>query len=380
LVLTGAAGKWLALPPTGRAGVGEVGAEAAEATAGVKGAGEAVVPRVLAGFADGEAAFDLREPGDHGFRGGLGVGVRLGRRLGDCPFAGRRYFTRGDRLGGMKARSDGDAGGGKPNPLHRLYRMDGPTLDRLSTPVALRATRAGFVFRNRIVHADMDNLIHVRDLAGDFDIELPGSFIYRVAYRADQPNMLLISGQWQTEDDAFTLEYDLTSGEQSMIECDGYPAYKCTILGDQMLYAQRIGEQFEHRRVTAAKSIARRSVASAVRRQAGQVQPIATQPMGNCGCRGRSAPDAPLVTRASCIECVEKHLGAAYVLLTETRDGYAYRLRAIGHLHEAEDESQEWPELHAAIRAARKAYQIDGTMPDWETLAKTSKAVRTSIR
>jgi len=42
---------------------------------------------------------------------------------------------------------------------------------------------------------------------------------------------------------------------------------------------------------------------------------------------------------------------------------YAYRLRAIGHLHEAEDESQAGPDFHAAIRAARKAYQTDGTMP-----------------
>lgn len=74
-------------------------------------------------------------------------------------------------------------------------------------------------------------------------------------------------------------------------------------------------------------------------------------------------------TRASCIECVEKHLGAALVLLTETREGYAHRLRAIGHLFEAEDESQEWPELHAAIREARKAYQASGEQPDWEALA-----------
>jgi len=73
-------------------------------------------------------------------------------------------------------------------------------------------------------------------------------------------------------------------------------------------------------------------------------------------------------SRPSCLECVEKHLGAAYVLLTEAREGYAYRLRAIGHLFEAEDESQEWPALHAAIRAARKAYQADGTMPDWVAL------------
>ena len=86
--------------------------------------------------------------------------------------------------------------------------------------------------------------------------------------------------------------------------------------------------------------------------------------------------DGVAVTRASCLECIEKHLGAAYVLLTETRDGYAHRLRAIGHLHEAEDESQEWPELHAAVRDARKAYQADGTMPDWEALAASAATVR----
>ena len=56
--------------------------------------------------------------------------------------------------------------------------------------------------------------------------------------------------------------------------------------------------------------------------------------------------------------------------------GYAHRLRAIGHLHEAEDESQKFPELHAAIREARKAYQADGTMPDWESLEALIDEVR----
>jgi hypothetical protein len=45
-------------------------------------------------------------------------------------------------------------------------------------------------------------------------------------------------------------------------------------------------------------------------------------------------------TRAYCLECIDKHLGAALVLLTETREGYAHSLRAIGHLPETEDESQ----------------------------------------
>jgi len=272
------------------------------------------------------------------------------------------------------------AGGAKPDPLFHLYRMDGPALDAMGKPVIVRPTRAGFVYGGRTVEADLANLIHVRQPSGEFDIELPGAFIYRVAYRADRPGTLLISGQWQTEDDVFTLEYDLATDQQNVIECDGRPAYKCTILGDQLLYAQMVGEHFESRRIASALATSRRAVNTAVRRQPSQVEPIVTQPMGKCGCRGRSAPNGVAATRASCVECVEKHLGAAYVLLTETLDGYAHRLRAIGHLHEAEDESQEWQELHAAIREARKAYQADGTMPDWEALGRASDAVRTSTR
>jgi len=83
------------------------------------------------------------------------------------------------------------------------------------------------------------------------------------------------------------------------------------------------------------------------------------------------------------------HLGAAYVLLTELNDlpdtpaerrrGFSRRLRAIGHLFEAEDESQEWPDLHNAIRQARKAYQADGTMPNWEALAMAVADTRQTL-
>jgi len=52
------------------------------------------------------------------------------------------------------------------------------------------------------------------------------------------------------------------------------------------------------------------------------------------------------------------------------RQGFFRLLRAIGHIFEAEDESQEWPELHNAIREARMAYQADGTMLDWEVLVR----------
>jgi hypothetical protein len=57
------------------------------------------------------------------------------------------------------------------------------------------------------------------------------------------------------------------------------------------------------------------------------------------------------------------------VILGEIHAGYSFRLRLIGHLHEAEDESQEFPSLNQAIRDARKLYQRSGVSPDWELLA-----------
>ncbi len=93
--------------------------------------------------------------------------------------------------------------------------------------------------------------------------------------------------------------------------------------------------------------------------------------------------------RPSCIECVEKHLGAAYVLLAELNDlpdasraeppSLSRRLRAIGHLFEAEDESQAWPDLHDAIREARRAYQRVGTVPDFDALAALAAQRRPAV-
>ncbi len=53
-----------------------------------------------------------------------------------------------------------------------------------------------------------------------------------------------------------------------------------------------------------------------------------------------------------------------------------HRLRAIGQVHEAEDESQQWPDLHTAIRDARRAYDTDGTIVDWGSLEPPAGDVR----
>jgi len=66
------------------------------------------------------------------------------------------------------------------------------------------------------------------------------------------------------------------------------------------------------------------------------------------------------------------------VLLAEHREGYPYRLRAIGHLHEAEDESQAWPELHDAIREARKSYQREEQVVDFAAFSKVMLKKRKS--
>jgi hypothetical protein len=85
-------------------------------------------------------------------------------------------------------------------------------------------------------------------------------------------------------------------------------------------------------------------------------------------CRRKKKTKEKAMTRVSCLECVEKHLGAAMVLCSEMREGYQYRLLVIGHLHEAAEESQEYTELHNAIQEARKAYQNDNIPPNWELL------------
>jgi len=269
------------------------------------------------------------------------------------------------------------AGGTTDSPSFHLYRMDGPTLEDLSPPVALQRTRTGFVYRDRIAWGELEDIVHLRDSTGDRIIEVPGAFIYRVAYCADLPDTLLISGQWKKEDDVFTLQYELATGNQHFIECDGRPAYKCTILGGEILYADLTGSHFEERTVRKAVSIVKRPAWIAAMRS---VDANATEAgTGGCGCRGSIAPPPTTPTRASCLECVEKHIGAAYVLLSESNDGYAHRLRAVGHLHEAEDESQEWTKLHNAVRQARKAYQTENTMPNWRRLDRLIGEVRSRV-
>jgi hypothetical protein len=257
------------------------------------------------------------------------------------------------------------------NDIYRLYRMDGQELVTLSQPIALRIARTGFVYQDRLVVGEIQDLVHVHDSSGDHTIELPGTFIYRVSYRADAPDQLLISGDWIGEnEEPFTLEYNLQNNSQRFIECDGHGAYKCSIYGNEILFAEKWGDCFESRRIKQSPQFSGVCCQMAHRHEdaVSQSQIKVTK---KCGCRRNEKErlnENPV--RPSCLECVEKHLGAALVIASEIYDGYTYKLRFIGHLHEAEEESQEFLSLHKMIREARKDYQKGGKSPDWEILAK----------
>ncbi len=260
------------------------------------------------------------------------------------------------------------AGGAMENPLYHLYRMDGESFEKLSRPVAIRPTRTGFIYLDRLVVGAIQDVVYVHDPEGDHTIELPGAYIYRVSYRADQTDTLIITGQWIGEEEVFSIEYDLATGEQRLIECDGVPAYKPTIYGNEILYAERTGGHFEERWIRKAERQHLQQCRIAFRRPTDDMA-MHRNRTKRCRCVDPQNAERDS-TRPSCLECVEKHLGAAMVILSEIYDGYSYRLQFIGHLNEAEEESQQWPLLHEMIRESRKAYQRGGVVPDWESLAK----------
>jgi hypothetical protein len=269
------------------------------------------------------------------------------------------------------------AGGEVTNPLYHLYRMDGKTFETLSRPVAIHPAKTGFIYLNRMVTGAIQDTINIHEPDGDQVIELSGAYIYRISYRADKVESLIISGQWIGENEIFSIEYNLKTGEQQLIECDGKLAYKPTIYNNEVLYAERVGESFESRQIRKATRLHHKKCQIASLRQFDSIA-TALNPSIKCRCQNKPSENNDNISRQSCIECVEKHIGAAFVIASEIHDGYAYRLRLIGHLHEAEDESQQYLELHNLIRQTRKEYQKNNTIPNWELLAqKISEIYRT---
>lgn len=98
---------------------------------------------------------------------------------------------------------------------------------------------------------------------------------------------------------------------------------------------------------------------------------------GGCKNSAKVAAYHPYQVRQCCLDCVEKHIGAAWVLLRELQEGYVHhRLLFIGHLHEAENESVAWPKLSLSLRAYRKQFQATGAFPNFYIISKLLQECR----
>jgi hypothetical protein len=151
------------------------------------------------------------------------------------------------------------AGGNLKNPQFRLYHMDGLTIDQLSKPIMAYNAFAGFMYRDRLAingPKGCDDISATACISGNMNLvlEIPRAIIYRISYRADVPDTLIISGCFNNQE-PFALLYDLITDGQFFIMCDGHPAYKCTIFRDTIIYTERIGADFENRQLKMAESV-----------------------------------------------------------------------------------------------------------------------------
>jgi hypothetical protein len=131
--------------------------------------------------------------------------------------------------------------------------MEGPTLDTLSDPVIVEEyASSGFVNKQETVVSKksrtMDYII-----SGIEDYAFNLTEILRVSYQADDLNKLLIS--YKKDNQIITVIYDKTDKSIKRILCDGQPAYKFTIYGDTIIYAQVISDGIENRKLKVAESI-----------------------------------------------------------------------------------------------------------------------------
>lgn len=136
-------------------------------------------------------------------------------------------------------------------PEYFLYGMDGPALNDLGPARKILAAATGFVHRDRIAYG-RPNAVRIIEGNTEYQLAIPHSHFYRISYRPDQPEVLLLTIHDEQTDNVYVAEHSLTTGEQQLVECDGKAAYKCAIYGNEIIYADRVGEHYEQRRLTVA--------------------------------------------------------------------------------------------------------------------------------
>ena len=131
---------------------------------------------------------------------------------------------------------------------YRLYSMSGPSLQSLSPAqiVSPQPTRAGFVspLHTCLVY---DRKLHLLDRQTQQSsmIVPPFAAILRVSFSADQPQHLIVTGVGD-QNVISTLIYHLEDQQTWELDSAG-DAYKPSLWGDQILFAERRADDFEDR-------------------------------------------------------------------------------------------------------------------------------------
>lgn len=135
-----------------------------------------------------------------------------------------------------------------------LIKIEGRTLDDLSEPVSITHTFCGYIFQNTITFRGNYDTFYIKQNNEIEEIQIPNSIIYRITYRADQPQKIIISGVWVSQqlvaNPEFSLEYCLLTRSYKLIRtADTSNIYKCTIWNNEIIHAKKKGKDFEDRSI-----------------------------------------------------------------------------------------------------------------------------------
>jgi hypothetical protein len=139
---------------------------------------------------------------------------------------------------------------GNEKTPYQMYALHGD-LDSLLKPIVLVKTKAGYYSNISFAQAFMDRFSFRKRNQIIKDIYIPDSYIYGITYEFEQPHKLIISTGSRILNNKLTVfEYNAETDEQFILECNNEPAYKCSILGDKILYTRQVGDNFEDRVIT----------------------------------------------------------------------------------------------------------------------------------